>query len=55
MDFVIGLPLFVKLKGKSYNLILVIIDCLIKMVYYEPVKVTINIQGPVEVIIDMVV
>ena len=42
-------------KGDSYNSILVIVDRLIKMVHYEPVKVTINALGLVEVIIDVVV
>ena len=50
-----GLPLFADWKGDSYNLILVIIDCLTKIVYYKPVKVTINVTRLVKVIIDVVV
>ena len=42
-------------KGNSYNVILVIVDRLTKMVHYKPVKVTINTPGLAEVIIDMVV
>ena len=55
MDFVTGLPLSVDLKIDSYNSILVIVNRLIKIVHYEPVKVTINASGLAEVIIDMVV
>ena len=42
MDFVTGLPVSTDWKGDSYDLILVIVDRLTKMVHYEPVKVTIN-------------
>ena len=55
MDFVTGLPLSADWKGDSYNLILIIVDQLTKMVHYEPVKVTINAQGQAEVIIDVVI
>ena len=55
MDFVTSLPLFSDWKGNSYNLILVIVNRLTKMMHYKPVKVTINAPGLVEVIIDVVV
>ena len=55
MDFVTGLPLFADWKGDSYDSILVIVDHWTKMVYYEPVKVTIDTPGLAEVIIDVVV
>ena len=55
MDFVTGLPLSADWKGNSYDLILVIVNQLTKMVYYEPVKVTIDAPGLAEVIIDVVV
>ena len=55
IDFVTGLPILTDWKGDSYDSILVIIDRLTKMVYYEPVKVTINAPSPAEVIIDVVV
>ncbi len=55
MDFVIGLPISANWKGDSYNSILVIVDRLMKMVHYVPVKVTINGPGLAEVIIDVVV
>ncbi len=54
MDFVTGLPILANWKGDSYDLILVIVDRLTKMVHYEPVKVTIDAPGLAEVIIDMV-
>ena len=55
MDFVTGLPLSADWKSNSYNSILVIVDQLNKMMYYKPVKVTIDAPGLVEVIIDVVV
>ena len=55
MDFVTGLPLSAHWKGNSYDSILVIVDCLTKMVYYEPVKVNINAPRLAKVIIDMVI
>ena len=55
MDFVTGLPISTDWKGDSYDLILVIVDQLTKMIHYEPVKVTIDAPGLAEVIIDMVV
>ena len=42
-------------KGDSYNSILVIVNRLIKMVQYEPFKVTIDALGLAEVIIDVIV
>ncbi len=55
MDFVTGLFISANWKGDSYDLILVIVDRLTKMVYYELVKVTIDASGQAEVIIDVVV
>ena len=55
MDFVTGLPLFADWKGNSYDLILVIVDHLIKMVHYEPVKVTIDAPELAEIIINVVI
>ena len=52
MDFVTGLPISTDWKRNSYDSILVIVDRLIKMVYYEPVKITINVPSLTEVIID---
>ena len=55
MDFVIDLPISTDWKGDNYDSILVIIDRLMKMVYFERVKVTINAPGLAEVIINIVV
>ncbi len=55
MDFVIGLPISANWKDDSYDMILVIVDQLTKMVHYEPVKVTIDVPGLAEVIINVVV
>ena len=55
IDFVTGLSISINWKGESYDSILVIVNRLTKMVYYEPVKVTINTPRPAEVIIDVVV
>ena len=50
-----GLPVLIDWKGKSYDLILVIIDRLTKIVYYKLVKITIDAPGLAKVIIDVVV
>ena len=55
MNFVTSLPLVLDWKSDSYDLILVIIDQLTKMVHYKIVKVTINALRQAEVIIDVVV
>ncbi len=55
MDFITGLPISANWKYDSYDSILVIVDRLTKMVYYERVKVTIDALSLAEVIIDVVV
>ena len=55
IDFVTGLSISTNWKRDSYNSILVIVDRLTKMVYYKPVKITINAPGLAEVIIDIVI
>ncbi len=55
MDFVIGLSISADWKNNSYNLIQVIVDGLINLVYYEPIKITIDIPSLAEVIINVVV
>ena len=55
MDFVIGLSISINWKGDSYNLILVIVDWLTKMLYYKPVKVTIDAPGLREIIFNVIV
>ena len=53
INFVTRLPLFLDWKSDIYNLILVIVDRLTKMVHYKPVKVTIDAPGLAEVIKDV--
>ena len=55
IDFVTGLLLSANWKSNNYDTILVIADCLTKMVYYKSVKITIDALGLAEVIIDMMV
>ena len=55
MDFVTGFPISTYWKGDSYDSILVIVDRLTKMVYYEPIKVTIDVPGLAKVIINIIV
>ena len=55
IDYVTGLSLFSDWKSDSYDSILVIIDRLLKMVHYKPVKVTIDAPVIGEVIINVVV
>ncbi len=55
MDFVTGLPISANWKGDNYDLILVIVNRFTKMVYYVPVKITIDASGLAEVIINVVV
>ena len=50
-----GLPIIINKKEDSYDSIFVIINWLIKMIYYKLVKVTIDAPGLVKVIIDIVV
>ena len=55
MNFVTGLPVSINWKGDNYGFILVIVDWLTKIVYYKPVKITLDAQRLVEVIIDIVI
>lgn len=55
MNFVTGLSISTKWKDTSYDLILVIINWLMKMVYYEQVKIIIDTPGPTKVILNIIV
>ena len=55
MDFVTGLSISTNWKRDSYDFILVIVDRLTKMVYYEPIKITINVPSLAEIIIYVVI
>ena len=48
-----GLQLFTKRKSDNYDMILIIINCLTKIVYYKLVKVTINTPRLAKIIIDV--
>lgn len=43
------------LKRDIYDTILVIVNWLIKMIYYESVKTSIDTIGPAKIIIDVVI
>ena len=55
MDFLTGLLILTNWRGESYNFILVIVDRLTKMIYYKPVKVTINAPKLAKVILNMII
>ncbi len=55
INFVIGFLILADWKSDSYDLILVIVDRLTKIVYYEPIKITINAPDLAKVIINVVV
>ena len=55
MDFVTGLPISTNWKRENYDSILVIIDWLIKIVYYELVKIIIDTSGLAIVILDVII
>ena len=54
MDFVRGLPISTNWKGDNYDSILVIVNWLIKIGYYKPVKITINALGLAVIIINII-
>ena len=55
MDFITGILILANWKDNNYNLILVIINQRIIMIYYKPIKVTINALGLAKAIINVVV
>ena len=55
IDFVISFLISTNYKSDSYDLILVIINKYLKIVYYKPVKVIVNISGLAKVIINVVI
>lgn len=55
IEFVISLPILTNGKSDRYHIIFDIIDHLRKMVYYKPVKSTIDVADLAKVIMDMVV
>ncbi len=55
INFVTSLSILNNWKSKNYNSIIIIVDCLTKLVFYELVKVTIDRPGLMNVIIDIIV
>lgn len=55
IDFVTGLLISANRKDDSYKLILVIVNLVMKMIYYEQVKVMIDVLSLTEMIINVVV
>ena len=55
INFMTSQPISTDWKGDNYNSILIIVDWLIKIVYYKLVKITIDALGLAEVIINVVV
>lgn len=55
MDFGTSLPISTNCKSESHEFMLMIVDYLIKMVNYKPIKVKIHIFGLVKVIINVII
>ena len=55
MNFVTDLPILINWKRDNYNFILVIVDQLVKIIYYKPVKITINASKQAKVIINLII
>lgn len=55
IDFIIDFSISIDWKSNNYHLILIIVNCLIKIIYYKPVKVKIDTVRLAEIIIDMIV
>lgn len=55
MDLVTGLPVFTNWKGEIYDLIIVIVDRLTKIVYYGLVVISIDASSPAEIIIKVII
>lgn len=54
VDYVTGLPISANWKSNTYDSILVIVNWLTEMVYYKPVKITLDALGLAEVLLDVV-
>lgn len=55
MDFMMRLPISTNLKSKSYDSIFVIVDRPTNIIYYKPVKTTIDASSFVKIIVNVVV
>ena len=54
IDFDTRLSILIDWNGNSNDPIFIIVKCYIKMVYYKPVKIIINVLGLKKVIINVV-
>lgn len=54
-NFIMSTLIWKNWKKNNYNSILVIINLLFKMIYYEPVKRTINIISSEKIIINLII
>lgn len=54
-NFVIDFSFSINWKGNSYDIILVDVNSLMKMIYYELVKTMIDIAGLIKIIINVVI
>lgn len=55
INFVTSFSFSINLKGEIYNLILVIVDQLIKMIYYKLINIIINAPRLAKVILDIII
>lgn len=55
MNFIIRLLIIRDKKGENYDLIFIIIKWLIKIIYYKPVKITINTLSFIKFIINLMI
>lgn len=55
MNFVISLPILINWKSKTYNSILIIVDCLTKIIYYKLVKIIINAPSLAKIMIYIII
>lgn len=55
IDFVTSLSLSIDWKKVKYNVILIIVDQLTKIIYYKLVKTKIDVASPAVIIINMVI
>ena len=55
MNFVIGFPQFTNKKGNNYDLILIIINWLIKTIYYKLLEIIITTSVLLKSILNFVI
>lgn len=55
LNFVLGLFFLTYEKKNSYNFIFIIVDYLIKIVYFDKIKIIINALELLKIIIDIII